>query len=254
MKNLKITIIQTEIFWENTDANIKMFDKKINSISEHTDLILLPEMFSTGFTMNAPKLAQSMKGSVVAWLMRKSAEKKASIAGSIIARERKKFFNRLIWAKPSGELIFYDKKHLFSMAGEEKIFTAGKKKIIVELNGWKIMPSICYDLRFPVWSENSGAKYDLAFYSANWPDIRFYAWKSLLCARAIENQCYVAGINRIGKDGNSIGYGGNSAVIDPFGKPLFEAESKPSVHTEELSYEKMQEFRESFPVLHDHPV
>ncbi len=251
MKNLTITIIQSELFWKNIEANIKMFDKKIDSINENTDLILLPEMFSTGFDMNPAKLAQDKDGETIKWLIRKSAEKKADIAGSLIVKENKIFFNRLTWAKPSGEVLFYNKKHLFTFAGEDKIYTAGKKRLVVELKGWKIMPSICYDLRFPLWAENSGAKYDLAVYVANWPEVRSYAWRTLLRARAIENQCYVAGINRIGKDGNGIFYRGDSAIINPLGEPLFDANSESYIHTEELSWEKMREFRKSFPVLYD---
>lgn len=198
MQDLKVTLIQSELVWEDIASNLTGFDNKINAIEEDTHLIVLPEMFSTGFTMNAPALAQDMKGSAVKWIIEKSAEKNVDMVGSIIADDGGKFFNRLLWAKPNGEIFTYDKKHLFRMAGEEKIYSAGTKNITVELNGWRIRPFICYDLRFPVWTRNIANQFDAAIFIANWPERRSAHWKALLQARAIENQCYMIGVNRVG--------------------------------------------------------
>ncbi|MBW1649925.1 MAG: amidohydrolase [Deltaproteobacteria bacterium] len=251
IEDLKITIIQSKIIWEDIKTNIEMFDKKIDSINEKTDLILLPEMFTTGFTMNAPKLAESMEGETVDWLKKKSKEKKADIAGSLIIKEKEKFFNRLVWADPNGKIIIYNKKHLFSIAGEDKIYTCGTEKAIVNIKGWRIAPFICYDLRFPTWSVNLNTVYDLATYTANWPSRRSYAWNTLLCARAIENQSYIAGINRVGLDGNGILYSGGSKIIDPFGMPIFDAEKKEIIRTQSLKFEPLHKHRQNFPVFKD---
>mmetsp|Transcript_19108 Transcript_19108/g.8890 ORF Transcript_19108/g.8890 Transcript_19108/m.8890 type:complete len:257 (+) Transcript_19108:2170-2940(+) len=251
MQDLKITIIQTEIFWEDIKANLDMFDEKLNKISEQTDLIILPEMFSTGFSMNTEKLAENMNGSAVNWIKHKSTKKHTDIAGSIIIKEKGNFFNRLVWAKPDNTFTIYDKKHLFRMADENKAYSAGESKITVNLNGWKVRPFICYDLRFPVWTRNFDNEYDLAVYIANWPEPRSYHWKTLLKARAIENQCYVAGVNRIGQDGNDVLYSGDSLVIDPLGNPFFEAGTKPCVNTVKLSYEVLKEYRTAFPTWMD---
>ena len=251
MQDLKVTLIQSELAWEDIDSNLDGFNSKIDAIEEDTHLIVLPEMFSTGFTMNAPALAQDMKGSAVKWIIEKSAEKNVDIVGSIIADDGGKFFNRLLWAKPNGEIFTYDKKHLFRMAGEEKIYSAGTKNITVELNGWRIRPFICYDLRFPVWTRNIANQFDAAIFIANWPERRSAHWKALLQARAIENQCYVIGVNRVGTDGNGLSYSGDSSIIDPWGNIIFQKSNQTCIHTSELSYDVLKTSREDFPVWMD---
>ena len=251
MQDLKVTLIQSELVWEDISSNLTGFDNTINAVEEDTHLIILPEMFSTGFTMNAAALAQDMKGSAVKWIKEKSAEKTVDILGSIIAEDGGKFFNRLVWAKPDGEIFTYDKKHLFRMAGEEKIYSAGSKNITVELNGWKIRPFICYDLRFPVWTRNVKNQFDAAIFIANWPERRSAHWKALLQARAIENQCYVIGVNRVGTDGNGLTYSGDSSIIDPWGTVIFQKSNQTCIHTAELSYDVLKTSREDFPVWMD---
>jgi omega-amidase len=251
MQDLKITLIQTELIWEDIPANLAAFDKKLDSIQQETDLIVLPEMFSTGFSMNAPELAESMDGAAVAWLLNQSENRHVDIAGSVIIKSRNCYYNRLIWASPDGSIRHYDKKHLFRMSGEEKVYQEGRTTLTVELNGWRIRPFICYDLRFPAWTRNSDTPYDIALFTANWPAIRVNQWKILLQARAIENQSYVIGVNRIGKDGNGISYNGYSSVIDPVGHILFQKKGRPWIHTESLSYSFLQDYRQSFPAWMD---
>ena len=251
MQDLKVTLIQSELVWEDIDSNLAGFNSRIDAIEEDTHLIVLPEMFSTGFTMNAAALAQDMKGSAVKWIIEKSAEKNVDMVGSIIADDGGKFFNRLLWAKPNGEIFTYDKKHLFRMAGEEKIYSAGTKNITVELNGWRIRPFICYDLRFPVWTRNIANQFDAAIFIANWPERRSAHWKALLQARAIENQCYMIGVNRVGTDGNGLSYSGDSSIIDPWGNIIFQKSNQTCIHTSELSYDVLKTSREDFPVWMD---
>jgi omega-amidase len=251
MQDLKVTLIQSELAWEDIDSNLAGFDYRIDAIEEDTHLIVLPEMFSTGFTMNAAALAQDMKGSAVKWIKEKSTEKNIDIVGSIIADDGGKFFNRLVWAKPNGEIFIYDKKHLFRMAGEEKVYSAGSKNITVELKGWKIRPFICYDLRFPAWTRNIANQFDAAIFIANWPERRSAHWKALLQARAIENQCYIIGVNRVGIDGNGLSYSGDSSIIDPWGTIIFQKSTQACSYTGDLSYEILQQSRESFPVWKD---
>jgi len=200
MRDLTITLIQTELFWEDIPANLAMFDQKIDGMIEKTDIIVLPEVFTTGFTMNVEKTSQSMAGSAVSWLVGKARQKHAHILGSMIIDDGKKYFNRLVWAKPDGEILTYDKKHLFRMAGEQKVFSPGNRHLTVQVNGWKLRPFICYDLRFPIWCRNIANAYDVAIYIANWPAKRAHHWRILLPARAVENQSYVIGVNRVGKD------------------------------------------------------
>ena len=251
MQDLKVTLIQSELAWEDIDSNLAEFNYRIDAIEEDTHLIVLPEMFSTGFTMNAAALAQDMNGSAVKWIKEKSSEKNIDIVGSFIADDSGKFFNRLVWAKPNGEIFVYDKKHLFRMAGEEKIYSAGSKHIIVELNGWKIRPFICYDLRFPAWTRNIANQFDAAIFIANWPERRSAHWKALLQARAIENQCYIIGVNRVGIDGNGLSYSGDSSIIDPWGTVIFQKSTQACIYTGDLSYDILQQSRESFPVWKD---
>ena len=255
MHNLKITIVQTYLEWEDIDLNLERFDTIVNTMTGDTDLIVLPEMFTTGFTMNAEKFAETMDGKAVSWMKKKSMEKKTDIAGSMIIKENKKFFNRLIWAKPSEELFFYDKRHLFRYSGEEKIFTPGSDNgsanVIVSLKGWRIRPFICYDLRFPVWTRNYQNLYDIAVFVANWPETRSCHWKALLMARAVENQAYVIGVNRIGQDGNGLEYSGDSSIIGPNGRIIFHKASTPCVHTQALSFNALQDHRVKFPAAMD---
>ncbi len=251
MRDLNITIVQTKLYWEDINSNLGHFDSVINKISSDTDLIVLPEMFTTGFTMNAEKLAQTMNGKSVSWMKQKSKETKTDITGSLIIKEDKKFFNRLVWVKPNGKLFFYDKKHLFRFSSEEKIFTPGSKRIVINLKDWRICPFVCYDLRFPVWTRNYHKTYDIAIFVANWPVMRSLHWKTLLAARAIENQAYIIGVNRVGQDGNNIDYSGDSSIIDPGGNIIFQKSFESCVHTETIPFKPLQEYRDKFPAWKD---
>jgi omega-amidase len=250
MANLKVTLIQTPLYWENADKNIDMFSKKFDSLKKKTDLIILPEMFTTGFTMKAKELAESMDGKIVGFMKQYSKKLDAYICGSVIIKSGKKFFNRLILSSPEGKIEYYDKRHLFSMGKEDLIYTNGKKHLISNIRGWRVSFFICYDLRFPVWSRNRN-DYDLAVYSANWPKERNYYWKNLLLARAIENQCYVAGVNGIGNDGNGYALSGDSAVIDPLGKYVVDAKKKAGVFSAVLDKNVIDNFRKRFPAYKD---
>ena len=263
MKDLKITMIQSDLHWENKELNLNMFSEKLNNIFEDTDLIILPEMFTTGFSMQPAKYGESMDGLTIRWMKEKAKEKGCAITGSIIYEESGKYFNRLIWVTAEGNISSYDKRHLFRMGNENDCYTAGNKRILLDLKGWKICPIICYDLRFPVWSRNKLIKnnpaeatysyeYDLLIYIANWPEIRRYPWKSLLTARAIENQCFVVGLNRIGKDGNGIYHSGDSAIIEPKGEII--SNTKPheeSTETITLNSADLISYRKSFPSILD---
>ncbi len=251
MQDLTLTLIQSELAWEDIPTNLSRFDKKIDALEGSTDAIILPEMFSTGFSMRAMEMAESMDGSAVSWLREKAVEKKTVITGSVMVREQESFYNRLIWARPDGTISTYDKKHLFRFAGEEKVYTAGERWETMKLKGWRIRPFICYDLRFPIWTRNLDNAYDLAIFVANWPTKRSPHWRALLKARAIENQAYVAAVNRVGVDGNGIDYSGYSGVIDPTGKTLFERENAPDTSTISLEYNTLKEYRQQFPAWMD---
>ena len=251
MHNLTITFIQTELFWKDISANLKMLDEKIEAINNPTDLILLPEMFSTGFSMNAGNLAETMQGESPTWMRAASKKHDTDLVGSIMIRENNRFYNRLFWAKPNGELLVYDKRHLFRMTGEHDVYTPGRQNVLVELKGWKIRPFVCYDLRFPAWTRNTGNGYDLSLYIANWPAARSNHWKLLLRARAIENQAYVVGVNRIGTDGNGLAYSGDSAVIEPNGNILMEEPDRPGIISARLRKNELDTYRESFPAWMD---
>lgn len=247
--NLKITTIQTDLFWENVDKNLAMFTEKIASIKEETDLIVLPEMFTTAFTMNSEQLAETMEGKTVAWMKQQAKNKSAAVVGSIIIKEKEGYFNRLIWAQPDGKIYHYDKRHLFRMANEHEHFSAGNSRLVVEWKGWKICPLICYDLRFPVWSRNVKHAYDCLIYIANWPEARKDPWSKLLESRAIENQVYVVGVNRVGTDGKNISYSGNSAIIDPKGNKIScTKEHQNTIETIEINSQELEDFRQKFPV------
>jgi predicted amidohydrolase len=250
MQNLTIAGIQSELHWEDIDANLSMFSEKIDSINEKVDLIILPETFSTGFSMNN-SIAETMDGKSVTWLKEYAAKKQCCIAGSLLIKDEGNYYNRMIIAKENGEITTYDKRHLFTFGEEDKYFSAGDKKVVFELKGWKICPLICYDLRFPVWSRNT-EEIDLYFYVANWPAVRSKAWDILLQARAIENVSYVAGINRIGYDKTNNHYGGNSAIIDYKGDSIFNYTlDKNHIEITTLSKQKIRTFRAKFPALND---
>lgn len=251
MPDLTVTLIQTGLVWEDIDANLAMLGSKIDNINENTDLIILPEMFSTGFSMNAPHLAEPMDGRATSWLIKKAKETGAVITGSVMTEDGGRFYNRLIWARPDGICSIYDKKHLFRYAGEEKVYTAGKQPLTLGLHGWRIRPFICYDLRFPIWTRNLDLEYDLAVFVANWPARRSLHWRSLLRARAIENQSYVIGVNRVGKDGNALDYAGHTAVVSPLGELVFEEENNEIVQTVTLSKEDLERYRKEFPAWMD---
>ncbi len=254
LEDLKVTIIQTLLHWENPNANRKHFENKINSISEETDLIVLPEMFTTGFTMQPNLHAEKNGTETLNWLQKLASKKKCVITGSVCIEENGQYFNRLYWVKPDGTYNEYNKRHLFRMAGEDQHYVAGTNKIICEIKGWKICPLICYDLRFPVfsrntWDENINAEYDLLLYVANWPAVRSFPWSSLLVARAIENQSYVIGLNRIGEDGNNFPHSGDSAILNPRGEKISSTlPNQDSVETISLNYEYLVNFRKQFPV------
>ena len=254
MSQLTITILQSNLHWEDKQANLAMFEKKIRSIAERTEIILLPEMFTTGFSMNATELAETMEGETVRWMKRMSAEKKAIIGGSIIAGEGGQYFNRFLWALPDGSLGHYDKRHLFAYAGEDAHYTAGTRRLIASAKGWRINLQVCYDLRFPVWarqSVTSAPEYDLLVYVANWPERRVHAWKTLLQARAIENQCFVIGVNRTGDDGLGIHYSGESMVVDPMGEVLYTKKDNEDNYTFTLDKKMLEETRNKLPFLKD---
>lgn len=257
MSSLTITTIQTKLFWENKQANLRMLDEKIDSIPEKTEIVVLPEMFSTGFSMNADMLAETMEGDTVTWMKECAAKNGIVLTGSIIIKEDNKFFNRLIWMLPNGNYGYYDKRHLFAYAGENKFYSPGNKRLIASVKGWKINLQVCYDLRFPVWArqqtnvENPQPEYDLLMYVANWPERRSHAWKTLLCARAIENQTYVVGVNRVGKDGNDIYHSGNSMIIDPLGEVLYHMADDEDIFTITLQKEHEEQVRTKFPFWKD---
>lgn len=249
--SLKIALIQSELIWENPEKNRINFSKKLLSLKEDIDLIILPEMFTTGFTMNPYDVAETMQGKTIKWLNKLAAEKNTAITGSLIIKENNNFYNRLVFVFPSGEVQTYDKRHTFTLAGEHKVYSAGNKKLIVDYKGWKICPLICYDLRFPVWSRNV-ENYDLLIYVANWPKPRIGAWDILLKARAIENMSYCIGVNRIGKDENNYEYTGNSAAFDSLGKQI--STIKPNeIRTEiiTLKKESLVKTRDKFQFLKD---
>ena len=243
-------IIQTSLIWENPNENRSLLEEKINSISQYVDLIVLPEMFTSGFTMNPKAVAQTMQGETISWLQELAKEKNLAITGSLVIEENGNYYNRLVFVFPDGEIQHYDKRHLFTLAGEDKVYTAGKEKLTIEYKGFKICPLICYDLRFPVFSRNV-EEYDLLIYVANWPKPRINAWDILLKARAVENMCYVIGVNRFGFDENNHEYIGHSQGIDYLGNNLIEPQEKEGIFIVELNKEKLLETRKKLTFLDD---
>lgn len=251
METLKLTLIQTDLAWEDGAANREALWREIEPMDEPGDLIVLPEMFTTGFSMAPQDLAEPMTGASVRWLHQIAASKKAAVTGSLIIAEEGCYYNRLFWVTPDGGQLTYDKKHLFTFAGEDKVYTPGDRHLQVALKGWQIRPMICYDLRFPAWARNRPPHYDLAIFVANWPARRADHWRSLLKARAIENQSYVIGVNRVGEDGNGITYSGDTLAIDPLGRILFHRALEPCVQTLTLAGDLLEDCRGEFPALAD---
>ena len=247
---MKTAIIQASLLWEKPIQNRKYFEDKINSIIENVDLIVLPEMFTSGFTMNPKAVAETMQGETVSWLQALAKAKNTAITGSLVIQENGNFYNRLVFVLPSGEIKTYDKKHLFTLAGEDKAYTSGTEKMLIEYQGFKICPLICYDLRFPVFARNT-EDYDVLIYVANWPKPRINAWDALLKARAIENLCYTIGVNRIGEDPNQHHYPGHSQVIDFLGNYLIEPQEIEGIFITTLNKNTLVATRQKLGFLDD---
>lgn len=250
-EQLHITLIQPDIVWENKEANLKHYEEMITGIAAPKQVVVLPEMFSTGFSMAPERLAEKMEGPSVRWMADMAMRHRCILTGSLIIEEDGQYYNRMLWVQPNGTIGTYDKRHLFAYAGEDKHYTPGQTRTIAQVNGWRINLQVCYDLRFPVWARNQGDEYDVLLYVANWPEQRSLAWKTLLQARAIENQCYVAGINRVGKDGKDNNYTGDSSVFGPLGDMLWQHSGSEAIHTVTLEKEVLQKVRTSLPFLND---
>ncbi|MCR6719645.1 MAG: amidohydrolase [Chitinophagaceae bacterium] len=263
MSSITISLIQTRLAWEDKEANLRHFSEKLNALSGKTQLAILPEMFSTGFSMQPEKLAETMDGPTVTWMKQQAKQHRMILTGSVIIEDgtdddgKPAYFNRLLWVLPNGQTGYYDKKHRFAFAGEDQHYQRGHRRFIASVNGWRINLLICYDLRFPVWARQApqepgaGWEYDLLLYVANWPQRRNHAWKTLLQARAIENQCYVAGVNRIGDDGNGISHSGDSMVVDPLGQIIANAGDADDNITVTLQKEDLVDVRTKFPFWKD---
>lgn len=247
-RDLSVTLVQPATVWEAPSANLAQLDRLLKGV--RTDLIVLPETFSTGFSMNAEAIAELPGGQTTEWMQEKAKELNATITGSVVIKDGSHVFNRLLWVTPSGQRITYDKRHLFSLMDEQRAFSAGSSRCAVEVGGWKIRPLICYDLRFPVWCRNDD-DYDALIFVANWPSARHLAWHTLLKARAIENQAYVIGVNRAGSDPQGIDFGGASLCVDPLGEVIEELGSSPSVISTSLSASRLKEVRSRYPFLRD---
>jgi len=258
MSSLTVTTIQPDLVWEDKTANLRNLETRILAIPDTTEVVVLPEMFSTGFSMRPEDLAEPMDGPTVNWMREVATRRKIILTGSVIIGEEDRYFNRLIWMLPNGVVGCYDKRHRFAFAGENDHYAAGHKRLIGSVNGWRILLLVCYDLRFPVWSRQTPAEpgepdheYDCIIYVANWPERRSLAWKTLLQARAIENQAYVIGVNRVGNDGNAIYHSGDSMIIDPLGEILYHGFGKEEVHTHALQMDRLAEVRKRFPFWRD---
>lgn len=257
---LTVATIQADLVWEDKAANLDRFQEKIEALSSEVELVILPEMFTTGFSMSPQTLAETADGETIAWMKQLSQDRNIVIVGSMIAKENDAYFNRLICMLPTGSYGIYDKRHLFSFAGEENHYSAGNKRLIASIKGWKLNLQICYDLRFPVWArqqvkvsekEEIVPEYDMLVYVANWPERRVHAWRTLLCARAMENQCYVIGVNRVGNDGNGIYHNGSTMIIGPLGEVLYHAVDKEDICEMTLSKEELKDIRNKFSFLKD---
>lgn len=250
MQGLTLKCVQTNLFWQDIQSNLKQIEQLLNANKTPADIIILPEMFSTGFSMETKLLAETMKGPTIQWMYEKSHAYGSAICGSLIIEEDGQYFNRFIWVDPEGRLYQYDKRHLFTLLGEHDHFTAGNEHTLIEYKGWKIQPFICYDLRFPIWCRNT-VEADLQLFVANWPERRSGHWKSLLEVRAIENQCYVAGVNRTGEDNNEVPHSGDSGIYDYYGRELVTLCHSNGVFTETLTMKGLMECRKKFPFLGD---
>lgn len=251
MQDLKIALIQANLVWQNAKENRINFSEKINQITEQVDLIVLPEMFSTGFSMQPASIAETMEGATVEWMQKIALEKQCAVGGSIIISEENNYYNRFLFVHSSGKIEHYNKRHLFTLAGEEKVYTQGNEKLIVDYKGWKICPFVCYDLRFPVWARNL-ENYDVLLYVANWPKPRIAAWDTLLKARSIENMCYTIGVNRVGEDENNLTYNGHSAAYDCLGEQITEtAFGEEDIAVVTLNKEHLNKVRTALNFLND---
>ncbi|TDS11112.1 putative amidohydrolase [Sphingobacterium paludis] len=251
MEPIKITTFQAYLFWENVEKNLQNLSLRLSGLKEKTDLIILPEMFNTGFTMNVEKCAETMNGRTMHWMYEHAKSYDCTVAGTLIIAENGNYYNRFVWMSPDGSFVHYDKRHLFGMANEDQVFTAGNSRIVLDLKGWRVCPMICYDLRFPVWSRNFGTAYDLLVYTASWPDKRSSHWRALIPARAIENQAYVIGVNRVGYDGNEIYYSGGSMCISPMGDVVYYKPEDEDLYTFTLNPADLIKSREQLPFLKD---
>lgn len=253
--SLKVALVQTDLYWKDKTANMAMLEEKLLNLQSGIDLIVLPEMFTTGFTMDAKEVAEPMNFTTTKWMKQIAAQTQAMITGSIVIEEKGNYYNRLLWVSPDGKVDFYDKRHLFRMADEDAHYEMGKERKVFEWKGWRIMPQICYDLRFPVWSRNKvkdgEMEYDIVLYVASWPSPRISAWDILLKARSVENLSHSIGVNRIGTDGNGISYSGHSAVYNFKGETLVFAETKEEISYVDLDLISLQEYRMKFPAWMD---
>ena len=248
---LHITLIQPDILWENKPANLQQYENTIAHITGPKEVLALPEMFSTGFSMAPERLAERMDGKSVAWMAAMARQYRCIVTGSLIIEEEGRYYNRMLWVQPDGRIGYYDKRHLFAYAHEDKHYTPGNTRLIAQVNGWRVNLQVCYDLRFPVWARNQGSQYDVLLYVANWPQQRSLAWKTLLQARAIENQCYVVGVNRVGTDAKDNIYSGDSSVFGPMGELVWQQSGAPACHTVMLDKGLLQHTRDSLPFLND---
>ncbi|MEO8445701.1 MAG: amidohydrolase [Gammaproteobacteria bacterium] len=250
MQDLSVTLLQSGLAWHDPATNRAHFEGMIGTLTEPTDIIVLPEMFSTGFTMDVQGQAETLSGPTVRWLAEMARRSGAVVCGSLVIEDGGRYYNRCLWAAPDGSQQHYDKRHLFRMAREHEHYAAGETRLVVDLKGWRICPLVCYDLRFPVWSRGANA-FDLLLYVANWPAARRSAWQLLRPARAVENQCYVAGVNRLGSDGQGVDYAGDSGVHDYLGNPLADLGGTPGAHTAQLDGAGLVRYREKFPAWQD---
>ena len=248
---LNVTLIQADIVWEDKNANLKQYQSFIESVQDKKEVVVLPEMFSTGFSMNTHGLAEPMDGATIQWMKKIAQQHRCILTGSLIIEEEGKYYNRLLWVQPDGVIYHYDKRHLFAYADEHNHFTSGDKRLIVSVKGFRICPMVCYDLRFPVWARNRDEEYDILLYIANWPERRSLAWRTLLQARAIENLSYVVGVNRVGADLKGLNYRGDSAVYGPLGEKIVEVSETTGVVTVTLEKELVTSTRNQLPFLKD---
>lgn len=250
MRELRVAWIQTALYWKDRTKNLAHFEHQLQSINQTVDILVLPEMFTTGFSMDVEALAEPMNGPTMHWMHTQAQKHQLIIVGSIIIKEKDHYYNRLLWMRPNGSYAQYDKRHLFGLAKEDEVFAQGTERLIVHYKGWKICPLICYDLRFPVWARND-VDYDVLFYVANWPQKRIAHWRHLLLARAIENQVYVLGVNRIGDDGNGYAHNGQSLCVHPNGKVLTDSQDEEGIFIETFSKDALQQTRQYLPFLKD---